>query len=339
MEQKKRTGQLRRAGWKGVIRLLGAGIILGALLSTVGCRRSQEQGLSSLEQRRVVRSTGSRRDDITVEGRSAGFVSQGKLGLSCTPSEIKLVDLSGINVFTKDRVKELLAGLVAHLMSTPGQQAGTPMTLNLEYAVQLGEGDRLHLGVLSFLKGPPRTPPAIFEAGATRDFELPKGCPSLNAGPPSHECLSALESKILVPALEETLKKLVVLCRMENCDPEELAGFLDSQDPWTRARAAVAVGDCGNVALAPALVKLVREDNVSVAVPAIGALGRLRLGKYVKLLVDRAGAADEKIIRAVAVALADIGTWEARKYLREWGKYHPLREIRDLATELLSEPE
>jgi len=112
--------------------------------------------------------------------------------------------------------------------------------------------------------------------------------------------------------------------------------LLRSPDAWVRAKAAVAAGERGLSDLSGELAKLVEEPDVSVAMPAIAAIGRLRAGEHVTLLVRRAQATDENVVRTVAVALSDIGTPEALRYLRDWAENHPLTEIRELASDLLS---
>jgi len=73
-----------------------------------------------------------------------------------------------------------------------------------------------------------------------------------------------------------------------------------------------------------------------VVVSAIAALGRLEAASAVDALVARAQGAASPIVAAVAVALLDIGTSRSRSYVEEWAKNHPLPEIRERCSQLLS---
>jgi len=139
------------------------------------------------------------------------------------------------------------------------------------------------------------------------------------------------------PALDQLLLRLELRCRLETGPDQAVGELLRAEDPWARGQAAMAAGERGLHQFVDLLTDLAREEDTQVCLPAIGALGRLRARGTIPQLVECTRGAPDSVVRAVAVALADMGGAEARPYLKQWAAHHPSAAIRELVTRLLAE--
>jgi len=231
---------------------------------------------------------------------------------------------------------ELLRILPNHFPSRA--DVGTPgLKLAVEYAGALSDSDdgdgAVYFGIRGFMEQLGTALPLVLETDLTHDVPLPRECSGGNLK--DQACVQELLARVVRPAFQALAGRLSYLCTLEICSVQELKEDLASDDPWKRGQAARTVGERKMHELAAGLVALASEDDGQVALPAIAALGRLKYGEATSELVARTQGAREPVIRAVAGALADIGTPEARRYLKEWASYHAMPSIRELSAELL----
>ena len=192
----------------------------------------------------------------------------------------------------------------------------------------------LYHGVRGFLKTREVMPPSTWEAQIAGEGPLPEECLS---GLADEQCVSGQLQQYVQPDIELVVRRLRWLCRLDVEPPEFVrAALLESED-WIRIAAARAVGERKLITLRLDLEELLTVAGPSVFPPAIGALGRLGDEGSIPALMKVSRGSDEHIIKAVAVALSDIGTPLARRYLAEWRDNHHLNSIRDLARELLDQ--
>lgn len=223
----------------------------------------------------------------------------------------------------------LLGELLGDLM-----ESGEPgWTLFLELAVTRSAKDpgELQYGVRGFLKDLNQVPPPVLEALAAGEAGPIVDCDDWSG----QACQRGLREKVLVPPLQLVLRELSFLCEVRQMDGETLVAALAQADPWQQVELVRAAGELGDGAVAPAIRALLATDHEKVKLGAIGALGRLRDEAALPQLVRMTQGAPETTVRAVMVALADIGSAEARRYLETWARHHPLSAMRELAGELL----
>jgi hypothetical protein len=252
---------------------------------------------------------------------------------ACHVSAVNLKELSEPPIFSAELVRGQLPKLLAqHFPVADGDRPG--MELFLEYAARFEDGGTgIFFGAKAFLEGRNVVPALILEAGATRDLTGETPC---TASRNSEECLAYLEQEALLPALDEMLGELAFLCRLEQSDVPRLAVLLAGEgEPWQLGAAARMAGERGDDSLVDSLLPLLTHADTQVSIPAIAALGRLGASKHVSAIVKASRAGEEGLVRAVAVALKDMGTPEARRYLEEWARHHQMAAIRELAAELL----
>jgi hypothetical protein len=215
------------------------------------------------------------------------------------------------------------------------QAAATPglpgVRVSVQYGLFLGGdgGKTLHFGARGFLQGPPGPRVVMLEADSTLDVPAPECAPEA--------CAQAMLASVVEPGMGLLLDRLEALCRMETEGLPAVQAALAAQDAWVRGKAAQAVGEQGLDRLKDALRPLVEEQDPEVAAAAIAALGRLKAVDAIGLLVRRSQRAGEVITQAVAVALGDMDSPAADRYLKEWAASHPLESVRSLAAELLSD--
>ena len=241
-------------------------------------------------------------------------------------------ELSEPPFFPAELVRGKLPVLLGrHFPAVAGDRPG--MELFLEYAARFEDnGPGIFFGAKAFLECKEVVPALVLEAGASRDFAGEKPC-SNRAG---EECRAFLVREALLPAMDEMLGELSFLCRLEKSDVARLAALLASEgEPWKLGAAARMAGERGDGFLVDYLLPLINHADTQVSIPAIAALGRLGASQHVSAVVKASRAGEEGLVRAVAVALKDMGTPEARRYLEEWARHHQMAGIRELAAELL----
>jgi hypothetical protein len=183
------------------------------------------------------------------------------------------------------------------------------------------------------LKGATVPVATVLEAVVQKDVPLPAECAGgLGAG----ECPTQLMTRCVRPAMAQLAARAYLLCRLQGAAEAEVGAQLESPDAWARGEAATVAGERGLKGLIPLLLKHMGEEDLLVAYPCIGALGRLGSDAQVAELVKRAERAPEFLVQAVAVALKDINTPLSRQYLESWAKSHPAESVRELAGKLLS---
>lgn len=253
----------------------------------------------------------------------------------CRIDELSVRSLGGQPVLLEGQAQAAIERLAPlHFDDPAGSARG--LRLQVEHATTVsaedGKGSNAYFGAQGFIEQPERAPPLVLRTEVTRDGLVPDACKETLAEP---ECRRRLLEDVAVPAFDQLLGQLAFLCRLEACNMAYLKKALSAPTAWQKSAAAQAVGECGAKELAEDLVKLARADDAQVAVPAIGALGRLAYGPAVAGMIARAHRAEGSVVHAVAVALADIDSPESLRYLRNWASYHSDPSVKELAGKLL----
>jgi hypothetical protein len=216
-------------------------------------------------------------------------------------------------------------------------KSGDPgWTLFLELAVSPATEtpDIFHFGVRGFLKDLNQVPPPVLESAAAGEQSLSADC---GEGWSGSSCRQTLWQGVLAEPLTKVMGELTFLCEVRRMNGAALTEALAQADAWQEAELARTAGELGDKTVAPALRKLLDSSDSRVQLRAIAALGRLQDEGAIPQLVRLTRGAEEKTIHAVMVALADIESAEARRYLETWAEHHPLLSMRELARGLLGE--
>ena len=132
---------------------------------------------------------------------------------------------------------------------------------------------------------------------------------------------------------------LVFRCRLGTAPPHALPGLASNlKDPEDLVAWARACGDRDITACSEGLVGLLGDERSRVAAAAIVALGQVGAVDVVPAIVKRTARADPLVVRAAVLALGELGTDEARRYLTLWSSGHPAPDVRDMAREMLELP-
>jgi hypothetical protein len=129
---------------------------------------------------------------------------------------------------------------------------------------------------------------------------------------------------------------LAFRCRLGTVPSDALAGLRDGLvEPddlvaWARACGDRDVRECGE-----GLLVLLADPREQVAAAAALALGMAGVETAIPAMVERTARADPLVVRAVVLALGELGTEEARRYLRLWSDGHPDPEVKALAGEMM----
>lgn len=129
---------------------------------------------------------------------------------------------------------------------------------------------------------------------------------------------------------------LAFRCRLRTVPSASLAGLrrglVEAEDliAWARACGDRDVLDCGDF-----LLELLADGRERVAAAAALALGMAGVERAIPAMVERTPRADPLVIRAVVLGLGELGTEEARRYLRLWSEGHPDPEVKALAAEMM----
>ena len=131
-------------------------------------------------------------------------------------------------------------------------------------------------------------------------------------------------------------RTLAFRCRLGTVPPAALPRLRDDIDgtddlvSWARA-----CGDRKIVACGDRLLVLMKDPRAQVAAAAILALGQVGVGEAAPGMVERTIRAEPLVVRAAVLGLSEIGTEEARRYLRLWSEGHPDPAVQELAREML----
>jgi len=137
-------------------------------------------------------------------------------------------------------------------------------------------------------------------------------------------------------AFETLGATLAFRCRLDTVRADSLPALLgdlaavDDLVAWARV-----CGDRRVAACEDGLMGLLLDERGRVAAAAALALGQARVEKAIPDIVGRTARAEPLVVRAAVLALGELGTEEARRYLRLWSDGHPDPEIRVLAGEMM----
>lgn len=132
---------------------------------------------------------------------------------------------------------------------------------------------------------------------------------------------------------------LVFRCRLGTARADALPGLASNlKGPEDLVAWARACGDRDISACGDGLVDLLDDERSRVAAAAIVALGQVGAVDMVPAIVGRTARADPLVVRSAVLALGELGTEEARRYLTLWSGGHPDPDVRDMAREMLELP-
>jgi hypothetical protein len=211
---------------------------------------------------------------------------------------------------------------------------GWTLFLELAVAPAASAPGEFHFGVRGFLKDLNQVPPPVLESTVSGEQVLETAC---GEGWSGSACRQTLWEGVLADPLAKVVGELTFLCEVRRMDGAALTAALLQADSWQEAELARTAGELGDKTVAPALRKLLDSSDSKVQLRAIAALGRLQDEAAIPLLVRLTRGAEESTVHAVMVALADIESAEARRYLKTWSEHHPLLSMRELAKGLLGE--
>ncbi len=211
--------------------------------------------------------------------------------------------------------------------------------LQLQVAVREGEAEdtasgnplRIFLGGTAHLSAPATPVDIVFETASQQDQELSPLCAD---DPQSNQCKEWVFQELMPPLVDEMVHHLSMRCQMEHSP--DLTPFLQSADTAVRIDACRVAGDRKDPQFEELVLGLAGDESREVALACVGALALFATDKSVARLVRASTRAHLDVVRQVAVALADIGTPLALKYLRNWAQGHPSAAIRELARSLLN---
>ncbi|MGC3998383.1 MAG: HEAT repeat domain-containing protein [Anaeromyxobacter sp.] len=112
---------------------------------------------------------------------------------------------------------------------------------------------------------------------------------------------------------------------------------LDSSDPDVRERAVRKLGEEGNAAAVPALIRRLEDPDPRVVQRAVGALAQLRDPRAVKPLAELAAGQDPAFVARLARIVGDIGGYDARAFLFTLRTGHPDPRVQGAAAEAMRE--
>jgi len=304
---------------------MGRCLLLALLIGAIaGCRDPQE---SPAVSGRGIKATGER--EVPEAQRSARTTA-------CRPARVDVSCLSGeaVGWLPEDLVGKAASGAAERRF--PKVQASS-LILAIEYVLRFSQGGETQtafLGVGARLHGAGAQGPIDLAEEATADLPWPAGCPADPTAPQAGSCRPRL-SDALAQALDQVMLRLALRCELLSCTPVATERLLASEVAWERLEAVRSVGECRFEKLAPGLLPLLDAADPQLALAALVALGQTGWPDGVAAIVRRSQAADERMQRAAAQALADIGTAEALRYLNDWARLHPDPMIRELCEELV----
>ncbi|MBM4352345.1 MAG: HEAT repeat domain-containing protein [Deltaproteobacteria bacterium] len=304
-------------------RLVPALLVLAAAVPP-GCRDAEEgRGISAATE-----SAGSRPVSEEPRGPEGREV--------CRPAHVRTRCVSaGTSAWLPEPAVERVVGQA--LERRFGQTDASSAALAVEYALRFSQGEgagTAFLGIGGRLHGSSPTGPIDLREEVAADIPWPVECSMSPPGPAGGACRDRLEDALAAP-VERMVGHLATRCELRSCDRRQTGRLLGSDDEWERIEAVRSVGECRFEGMAEGLIPLLDSPDARVALAALAALGQTGWAGGVAAIVRRSQAADERIQRAAAQALADIGTAQALRYLNDWARYHPDPSIRDLCAELV----
>ena len=255
----------------------------------------------------------------------------------CRVGQVEARDLSEPLIIEVGRLESMVLASVEK--EFPGS-TDKPGAFKLQLQLAVREADtqntspgspvRVFLGGTAHL-GAPATPVAIvLETASQQDHELSPVC---TKDPQSKGCREWVSEELMPPLVNDMVHHLSVRCQMEHSP--DLTPFLQSEDPSIRIDACRVAGDRKDPQFEELVLKLTGDSSREVALACVGSLALFATDESVPKLVQASTRAHPDVVRQVAVALADIGTPLALKYLRNWAQGHPTQSIRELAKMLL----
>lgn len=281
------------------------------LLGLVGCGGGQKAGKISVKTQDSSAGT-------AVPGIPASAGEQGG-GQGCRFSELT-IQLEGCGAFFNDAAVKTT---VLSQFQPEGSLSYAPQhgPGRLEVSVLLVEtedskyslGLRLHLEtVLGELR-------EVFEVSATRE-------------------VSRNPAEELEPMVQGLSSELEYVCRVATAPGAALAELRseaegnDSLLFWART-----CGDRRASSCLTGLRELLRSSDSRVRLAAVASLGQLQDEDSVEVMIAGCAGASPEFNRAVLLALDEIGTEKALRYLKDWGLSHPDPQVRGLAGVLVKE--
>jgi hypothetical protein len=145
--------------------------------------------------------------------------------------------------------------------------------------------------------------------------------------------VAALFQKLVGRALDDLLRAYVGRLKLWAGDPAALAGALNADGGELRIEAIHAIAERKMAGEAPALLKLLEDQDEVVRDAALGALVELHDRRAVAVLAQQRSMRDRREMRKILDAIALLGGDEAADYLGFVADGHEDPEIRALAAD------
>jgi hypothetical protein len=318
-----------------LVALLTAGL-LGLAASCSKNPEGDPGGFGQLEKGRVQGASEAPATDQAAQTRKKPEPAGATATVDCRLARVEVKPASeGAQPGQETVERELGALLESHfpIGSSPTTHS---LSLVVQYAGRRSSSPQgtFFFGASGLLKEMGSVRPLVLRTEVQQDWPLPEECATM---PAPDSCAGMLAAGAVRPALDSLLGKLAFDCQVHTGGIEVLRTALQAPDQWRKREAVRMVGERGMTELAPQVLELLDTADEPLCLAVIGALGRLKAEAAVPALVQASGKASEVVVHAVAVALRDIQTPTALRYLEEWARYHPVTSVRSLAEELLKQ--
>jgi hypothetical protein len=236
----------------------------------------------------------------------------------------------------EDEVRQLL--LASGLFAPPGADASTAPTARakltfiaecLEEAPKGEARARVHLHVETRPSDAPGAIAFDLDAQGVEPYTVPapaakKGKAAEPAPPPRRPSLTALVVRIT----RDLIQGVAARERLREGSPAALRAALAADAGELREEAIRVIGERGIREEAPALLKLLGDDDESIRDAALGALIALRERRAVHELTQSRSLRDRREMRKIIEAISILGGQEADEYLSFVAATHDDDEIR-----------
>ena len=301
-------GVLWRAG--------GQRSLIGLLLLLTACQRGcSGDEPAAAQPPSPTKIGGIKITDLTNEGERPA-------GLPVRSAEIEAWVQAGLGARVassdeeRDRAVSLSVALLYGMVTPDDELIVTPQ-----------EGAQLTCGVkCTVLIAPPGEVPLRVEGEAIVDQRLMSDDPA---------AFEAAARELLARAVRQAVRRLARRLDLLEGPDAALIAALGDADAAVASTAAQLAGERGVQDAVPRLVTLLERPDLTLRMRVIGALGLLKDDRAVPGLAKLADGATPELIHAAVLALADIGTPTARRYLSTIASSSVFEHVRELAREAL----
>jgi hypothetical protein len=190
-----------------------------------------------------------------------------------------------------------------------------------------GNADDLEMGVrlrLRMMVRPEGTPLSRFEENTLALGQAPLQTKDAEAARRAFDRLVERTTRDLIKAYARRQK-------LWSDDEKEIEKALASEDEDLRLEALRVVREHRLRAFAPAVLRLLEDDDENVRDAALGTAVELEERRAVKVLTESRAMRDGREMRKILDAIASLGGEEAREYLQFVAETHDDDEVREMA--------